>query len=382
MGERTQPNLADTIDALRADPNGVPMEGRRGIVRTVAQSLLCSGSAAEPATIDLLDLLASDADWGVRLEVAKVLHLLDDEACSRIAAALRQDSNSYVRGHAERSLARQRKSRRASTRKRSERSDYSDQIDELSRQYGKHVAAKVMSLADQRFAMLAEAVGHDVRRILTTLAANVAALDNEHGTTERTASISEDVTFLRHTVEAMEQFSKPLPEQRHPEDLRQMIRQAVEKAWACVVEQGHDPRAVELIVADVPTIRPCVARRLMVLALTNVIQNAIEAFADRDVDALRPGKIEVQVVVNGYETRIFIRDNGPGLEPEVLKHLARFMPIGPNKSKRNSSGWGLSLVHKYITAHDGDVAINSEVERGTTVVLALPMRESSGGDDE
>jgi signal transduction histidine kinase len=83
----------------------------------------------------------------------------------------------------------------------------------------------------------------------------------------------------------------------------------------------------------------------------------------------------VRVVVEGYEARIIICDDGPGIEPEVLKELRSFVPIGPNKAKRSSSGWGLSLVHKYVTAHGGAVTVDSEMERGTTVVIALPMRE-------
>lgn len=377
MGERTQPDLTAARDALRAGPEAMPIEDRKGLVRAVAEVILCRG-APEVAVVEVLELLAGDADWSVRLEVARILHLLDDEACSRLAAVFRQDCNRYVRSHVERSLSRQRKARRSSNRQRSERRGYADQLDELTRQYGKRVAAKVQTLADQRFAMLAVAVTHDVRRILTTLSANVAALDKDH---DRTASIVEDVTFLRHTVDAMEQFSTPLPEQRHPEDLAQMVRQAIDKAWACVSEQGHDPKAVEMVVADIPTIRPRVARRLIVLALTNVIQNALESFAERDVDALRPGKIEVRVVVDGYETRIFIQDNGSGLEPEVLSRLRQFVPTGPNRYKRSSSGWGLSLAHKYITAHGGDVAIDSELDQGTTVVLTLPMRDATEGDD-
>jgi len=113
-----------------------------------------------------------------------------------------------------------------------------------------------------------------------------------------------------------------------------------------------------------------------------VIQNAIECFADRDADALPAGHVDVQVVVDGYETQILVTDDGPGMEPEVLKALTTFVPMGPNKSKRDSSGWGLSLVHKYVTAHGGTVAIDSEMDRGTTVVITLPMRISTDGDDE
>lgn len=381
MVERTQPNLDAALGALRDRPDGMPVDDRRGLVKAIEDAILCRSAGEEPIVVELLDLLACDPDWSVRLEVARLLHLLDDEACSRLAAIFRQDANSYVRSHAERGLARQRKARRTSSRKRNESRGYTDRLDELTRQYGKKVAATVQALADQRFAMLASGVTHNARSILTTLLPNVTSLANEHGA-GRAESILEDVKFLKRTIEAMEQFSKPLPDQRHPENVQEMIQQAIEKAKAGVIEQGHDPSAVAVDVGDVPTIRLRVTRRLIVLALTNVIQNAIECFADREKDVIRPGRIEVQVVVDGYETRVFVRDNGPGVEPEVLKELATFMPTGPNKSKRSSSGWGLSLVHKYITAHGGTVAIDSEMNLGTTVVLALPMRSTAGGDDE
>jgi len=382
MVEGIQPSLNSARDMLEATPETMPVDDRRGFVKTIAAALLRGSVGDEPVVADLLDLLVHDPDWSVRLEVAKMLHLLDDEACSRLAALFRQDCNSYVRSHAERGLARQRKARRTSNRKHRERRGYSERIDELTRQYGKQVAATVQALADQRYAMLAAAVAHDVRSILTTLLPNATALTHELGPSSRAGSILEDVKFLKRSIEAMEQFSKPLPDHRHPEDLQQMIRQAIEKARAGVIGQGHDLGAIEVVVSEVPTVRLRVARCLIVLALTNVIQNALEAFADRNVDALRPGRIEVQVVVDGYEMRIFVRDNGPGIEPEVLKELATFVPTGPNKSKRSSSGWGLSLVHKYITAHGGSVALDSKMNQGTTVTLAWPMRDATGGEEE
>lgn len=90
----------------------------------------------------------------------------------------------------------------------------------------------------------------------------------------------------------------------------------------------------------------------------------------------------IEVVVDGYETRILVCDDGPSIEPEVLRELVTFVPTGPNKAKRCSSGWGLSLVHKYVTAHGGTVTIDSEMDRGTTVVIALPMRDFAEGGDE
>jgi len=218
-----------------------------------------------------------------------MVHLLGDEACSRYVALFRADCNSYVRSHAERSLARQRKARQTSSRQRSESRNYAEQLDELARQHGAQAAAKVQALADQRYALLAAAVAHDVRSILTTLSTNAAALAAEHGSNGRVGSIREDVDLLKRSIEAMEQFTKPLPVQRHPEDLRQMIDQAVEKAREGVIGQQHDPAAVELVVGPVPRFRLQVSRRLIVLALTNVIQNAFESFAERETDDYGPG---------------------------------------------------------------------------------------------
>jgi len=375
-------SLTEAHRVLTERPDALPADERRRLATTVADAILCHDAGGEPAVAELVEALARDPDWTVRLEVARMVHLLGDEACSRYVAMFRRDCNSYVRGHAERSLARQRKARQASGRRRNESRDYAEGLDELARQHGPRVAARVRTLADQRYAMLASAVAHDVRSILTTLTANAAALAVEHGGGGRVGSIREDIDHLRRTIEAMEQFTKPLPVQRHPEDLRQMIDQAVEKARGGLVAQRHDPTAVKVVVAPVPTIQPRVSRRLIILALTNVIENAMESFADRDADMLRTGRIDVRVTVEGYEAHLTVADNGPGIEPEVLKELRSFTPTGPNKNKRSSSGWGLSLVHRYVTAHDGSVTIDSELDRGTCVVITLPMRDPGEGGGE
>ena len=158
MVERTQPNLDSALGTLRERPDGLSVDDRRSLVKAIEDAILCRSAGEEQVVVDLLDILACDPDWSVRLEVARLLHLLDDEACSRLAAVFRQDANSYVRSHAERGLARQRKARRTSSRKRNEGRGYTDRLDELTRQYGKKVAATVQALADQRFAMLARSM--------------------------------------------------------------------------------------------------------------------------------------------------------------------------------------------------------------------------------
>ncbi len=382
MAERNHAILAGMRDMIARNAHAMPPEERRRLVVTLVDTLLCDQAGGVSEVMDLIDLLSRDPDWTVRLEVARMVHLLDEETCSRYVALFRGDCNSYVRSHAERSQARQRKARQRSGRKRNDTQTYAEQMDQFTRQYGKRAAATIRQLADKRYELLSAAVAHDVRSILTTLSANAAALAEERACSTRARSILEDVGFLKRTIEAMEQFSKPVPLQRHPEDIRQMIQQATEKALEGVTQQDHDPSSVTIAVTDVPPIRLWVTRRLIVLALTNVIQNALESFANRDEDTLRAGRIEISAIVDGYEIRILVSDDGPGIEPEVLRELDGFVPTGPNKAKRRSSGWGLSIVHKYVTAHGGGVTIDSEMDRGTTVVITLPMRDAAEGDDD
>ena len=382
MVEQTQTNLEEALRLLEQDPVGMPTDQRRQLVTAISDAILCEGASDEKVVGELVDLLARDPDWEVRLDVARMLHLLDDEPCTRLVAALRRDCNRYVRNHAERSLARQRKARKTSNRRCSEFRTYAGQLDQLARQYGRRVAAKVESLADQRYAMMAAAVAHDVRSILTTLLANAAVLAERRDVPGRAESVLQDGGLIQRTIEAMEQFTRPLPVQRQREDLREMIHQAVDKAREAVIQQGHDISAVETVVTSAPAIRLRVSRRLIVLALTNLIENAIESFAERDVDTLRPGRVEVQVIVDCYETRILVRDNGTGMEPEVLNAAAAFVPMGTNKAKRSSSGWGLTLVNRYVSAHGGSVTIDSEMDRGTTAAMALPMRDPQEAEEE
>jgi len=369
-----QTNLHEAALRLRDNPAWLSPEERRSLVATIADAMLCGDCERDREVTDLIEQLAGDKDWSVRLEVARMVHLLSEDVCRRLVATFRSDCNSYVRGHAERSLARQRKVRQVTSRKRVASSNYGDQLDQLERQHGKRIAAKVRSLADQRYTMLASSVAHDVRSILTTLSANAAALSAEMNGNTRVRSIQEDIDHITRTIEGMEEYTNVLPIQRHHEDLAELLTQAIDKARGGVKRQKHDDSAVQITVSAPASIRVQVVRRLMVLALTNVIQNAIEAFADQDEDAITAGLIRIEAVVDGYEFRILVRDNGPGVEPEVLRELRAFTPCGRNKSKRRSSGWGLCLAHRYVAANGGTLAIYSEMDRGTEVIITLPMQ--------
>ena len=108
--------------------------------------------------------------------------------------------------------------------------------------------------------------------------------------------------------------------------------------------------------------------------LTNLVSNAIDATAGID---------DAQVVISTQATdddqlEIQVRDNGPGIAPEVVDKM--FTAMISTKASRGT-GLGLLVVHKVVAEHGGTVEVVPTRERGTIFSIKLPrgIRNSAPG---
>lgn len=69
--------------------------------------------------------------------------------------------------------------------------------------------------------------------------------------------------------------------------------------------------------------------------------------------------------------RITVSDNGRGIDPEILDKI--FDPFFTTKSKFEGTGMGLSVVHGIVKDHGGAIRVFSEVGKGTTFEVFLPV---------
>ena len=112
--------------------------------------------------------------------------------------------------------------------------------------------------------------------------------------------------------------------------------------------------------------------------LINVIANAIDASrSDSEVriELLRLVKTET----NRDWYRVRITDHGTGIPPEDQKRI--FQPYFTTKKTGDENrglGLGLAICRKIATLHGGNLVVQSELGRGTTVNLDLPSRQKGG----
>lgn len=102
-------------------------------------------------------------------------------------------------------------------------------------------------------------------------------------------------------------------------------------------------------------------------ALLAILINAVEAMPEG-------GELRVATHLEQKEeerhAQIEITDTGVGIPEEVIDRL--FEPFFTTKQDKKGVGLGLSVVYGIIRRHNGNIDVQSEVDRGTTFMISLP----------
>jgi len=84
--------------------------------------------------------------------------------------------------------------------------------------------------------------------------------------------------------------------------------------------------------------------------------------------------VEAEMAPGRYVT-VAVTDTGAGMSPEVLRRV--FEPFFTTKEVGKGTGLGLAMVYGFIKQSGGDIKVQSEVGRGTTMTMYLPMAEGA-----
>ena len=111
-------------------------------------------------------------------------------------------------------------------------------------------------------------------------------------------------------------------------------------------------------------------------ALTNLLQNAVDAVAGRvtkDAKPLDPGRITVRLIDDGGLRAIEVEDNGRGL-PKTNRHRLTEPYV---TTRDQGTGLGLAIVKKIMEDHGGDLSLDDSPSGSARIRLIFPSLEES-----
>jgi signal transduction histidine kinase len=153
-------------------------------------------------------------------------------------------------------------------------------------------------------------------------------------------------------------------------DLNAVLREVVELSSPKARE-----RDVVLIATPDETLSPCVADREGIhRALLNLVGNALDAVEDSKAPEVT---VSSSREADGNWLRLTVRDNGSGIPPEKVGEI--FRPFVSSKGARGT-GLGLAVSRKILREHGGDIVVESEVGKGSTFIMRLPLRGLANRD--
>ncbi len=215
---------------------------------------------------------------------------------------------------------------------------------------------------------LTAGLAHEIRNPLGTIKASAEMLtkssthDRPEVMSEMAGYIMSESDRINALISSFLDFARPL--QIHPATadlvpvVDEVVRQQTQLATA---------RHVLIHISIVQ--RPfsfVFDRDLLRLALSNLVQNAIEASA--------PGQtVEVRAEDVHEKVMIFVTDQGEGIQPQQLENI--FNPFFTTKPR--GIGLGLAIVAKIVDEHQGRINVFSQPGAGTTFEMTLPKVQHS-----
>ena len=212
---------------------------------------------------------------------------------------------------------------------------------------------------------MARQVAHEIKNPLTPMKLAVQHLRmvfREGGTDfkqvleEVTQTLLNQIDTLSRIASEFSHFARMPHPDLIPCNASEILREAVQlfDREGRVHFLVHLDESLPLVMADKDELRR---------AFVNILRNAVQAIGDR-------GTVEVSTHVVGHELELAIRDDGPGIPPELQNRL--FQPYFSTKTE--GMGLGLAIVKKTIDDLGGTIRIESNPGAGTVVTIRLPLK--------
>lgn len=139
----------------------------------------------------------------------------------------------------------------------------------------------------------------------------------------------------------------------------------IREAAKIMLLQAKDQR-VEINLSLAPIFEKLYYGTDLYTVFVNLIKNAVQAMA-------AGGRLDIIGFDQASHLEIHIKDNGPGIPPEILKDI--FKPFFTTKTQGQGLGLGLTICQKIISRYQGLLRVESTLGQGTEFIIQLPLAE-------
>lgn len=146
------------------------------------------------------------------------------------------------------------------------------------------------------------------------------------------------------------------------------INDIIEETLLVIKNEWKYSINIEKIYHDIPDV--FCNRGQIEQVILNLIINSIQAIKEHNID--EKGTITIKTYCDTEFIYASIEDDGPGMEKELFSKI--FNPFFTTKDVGKGTGLGLSISHDIIVnKHKGEIDVKSEVGKGTTFTIKLPL---------
>jgi signal transduction histidine kinase len=233
------------------------------------------------------------------------------------------------------------------------------------------LAAREELVRQERLAVLGQlagGVGHELRNPLGVINNSIYYLklvqpDASGKVKQYLGVIEQEVHNAGKIISDLLDFAQTKPAEREPVAVAGLVRQTLERYPV--------PAPVELAL-ELPDDLPKVFTdpRQVEQVLGNLVTNACQAMVPGPAtEAPRSGRLTISAARKKKMVTIAVKDTGTGITPENLTQL--FEPLFTTKAR--GIGLGLAVSKKLAEANGGRIEVESELGKGSTFTLVLPV---------
>jgi signal transduction histidine kinase len=216
---------------------------------------------------------------------------------------------------------------------------------------------------------LTQSVAHEIRNPLNVINLSIDHASKKYAPedparrekfTQLLSSIKDEIERLKHLVNDLLNYGRPARYAVETVDMRQLVEETL-----ALLRQQADMQGVAMTIDEQSgpaSVRG--DRERLKSFVSNLAINALQAMSSG-------GHLTAQIARHDGEVEVKISDTGVGISEESLGKV--FEPYF--STKQSGFGLGLAVTRKIIEEHQGRIAVESQLARGTTFTVTLPAAD-------